>query len=163
MLDPQLASQVTVAAAGEPSKITVEKVKRDVFHSPPLRCRGSSPLPRRELIEKSEQVRTLLTKKCTRPHWRRRPYVHTPASQRVTDRSLIGHVRMDRGHVRAFEGPFRKLQSRCLGAIAGRRCVIAQPARVLEVVVRTERGCSGMNPSRSPTLMPMMPSTATSL
>jgi hypothetical protein len=41
--------------------------------------------------------------------------------------------------------------------------VIAQPARVLGVVVRTDRGCSGMNPSRSPTPMPMMPSTATSL
>lgn len=38
-----------------------------------------------------------------------------------------------------------------------------QPARLLGVVVNEERVRSAMQPSRSPTLMPMMPSTATSL
>ena len=36
--------------------------------------------------------------------------------------------------------------ARGAGYSAGRRWVIAQPARLLGVVVRIERGCSGVNP-----------------
>src|SRR3954453_1865016 len=126
-LDPKLASQVTVAAAGEPSKIAVKKVKDDVLHSPPSRCRGSGPLPRRELIEKSEQIRTFLTKSA-----RLSTGVadHTSIPQhlkRVTEGSLIGHVRTDRGIMPVIWRGFRRRSRRCrdapvlAGAKAGAR------------------------------------------
>src|SRR3954451_294421 len=112
VLDPQLAIQVTVAAAGEPSKITVKKVKGHVPHSPPSRCRGSSPLPRRELIEKSEQIRTLLTKSA-RVSTGVADHTSIPQHlKRVTEGSLIGHVRRDRGIMPVIWRGFRRLSRR---------------------------------------------------